>query len=107
MYTRRAKVLFIAADPRVVAAAVAASGVLGAAWIDAEGSDDLRPGFDLVVTLDHDAHERLASKLAERGRHWPLSPTNRDADLAAHIASLIGGMRLLARLDESGAPGDR
>ncbi|MHB1566973.1 MAG: hypothetical protein ACYCXG_09715 [Acidiferrobacter sp.] len=107
MYTRRAKVLFMAADPQVAAAAVAAAGVLGAAWIEAEGGDDLRPGFDLVVTLDKDVHEHFAPKVAGRYRYWPLSPTRRDADLAAHIASLIGGMRLLARLDESGAPGDR
>lgn len=107
MYTRRARVLFMATDPETVTVAVATAGLLAAAWIDAEGGANLRPGFDLVITLDSDAQARLAPHISGPYRHWPLTAATRAADLAARITALVGGMRLLARLDDSGAPGDR
>ncbi|WP_298137596.1 hypothetical protein [Acidiferrobacter sp.] len=108
MYKRRARLVFAALAPGLAERAARVALAHGAGWIEA------RPGpagripadCDLLITLDA-AADALGPDLPAGCRHihWPLPAHPSDADIAARIEGLVGGMRLLARLDGSGAPG--
>ncbi|MDA8361349.1 MAG: hypothetical protein M0Z44_05040 [Gammaproteobacteria bacterium] len=101
MYKRRARILFLASDPEDVACARQAAQTLGSGWLEPVGDAQDTP-IDLVVSLDAQA----ACAAPARGvahKHWPLGPM-RAEDIHRHVASLVGGMRLLAAVDDSGPP---
>ncbi len=107
MYKRRARLIFLSSTPDLAVRASRIAAALGAAWIEARAcpADAIATDCDLLVTLDAVAlATRQLSPPGCRSVHWPLSPSCTDSDIAAHVESLVGGMRLLARLDASGAP---
>ncbi len=107
MYKRRARLTFLSSTPDLAARAARIAAALGASWIEARAClvGTTVTDCDLLVTLDAAA---LAVCQAPppgcRHVHWPLSPSCKDRDIATYVESLVGGMRLLARLDASGAP---
>lgn len=108
MYKRRARLIFVSSTPDLAARAARIAVALGASWIEARACPlgTTPTDCDLLVTLDAAAlatHQDPAPGC--RHAHWPLSPSSKDGDIASHVEGLIGGMRLLARLDASGAPG--
>lgn len=108
MYKRRARLIFVSSTPDLAARAVRIAAALGGSWIEARACPmgTAPTDCDLLVTLD--ATALAAHQCAVPGyrhAHWPLSPSSKDGDIASHVEGLIGGMRLLARLDASGAPG--
>ena len=108
MYKRRARVTFVSSTPDLAERAVRVATALGSSWIEARACPTgMAPDeCDLLVTLDATAlAARAALPPGCRHAHWPLSPSSADGDIASHVEGLIGGMRLLARLDASGAPG--
>ena len=110
MYKRRARLAFVSASPELAERVARIATLRGGEWVEASSC---LPGAapsscDLLVTLDALA---LAARpdlpLGCRHAHWPLPASPPDADIVARVDGLVGGMRLLARLDNSEAPRGR
>ncbi|MHB8255535.1 MAG: hypothetical protein ACYDEV_18070 [Acidiferrobacter sp.] len=105
MYKRRARVVFWAASSALVECATRLAETLAAEWIQVVPFLPSVTDCDLLVTLDQDSLRHLPELPAGcRHKHWVLAADSREADLAAHVQSLVGGMRLLAGLDQSDVP---
>ncbi|MDA8390676.1 MAG: hypothetical protein M0Z76_08130 [Gammaproteobacteria bacterium] len=101
MYKRRARILFLATDPADGACARRAAQTLGAKWLEPVGDAHDTP-IDLIISLDADA----ACGPLPQGvphKHWPIGEP-RAEDIRRRVAGLVGGMRLLAAVDDSGPP---
>lgn len=104
-YKRPARVLFVATD--TAAADIGARAArLGAGWIEPRAA--LAPPqatalawADLVVSLDQDARDTLPPlPPTARHVHWPpASATEREQ----RIRGMLGGLRLLSRIEEDTA----
>lgn len=110
MYKRRARLAFASALPGLAERVARSATMRGADWVEASScpSGAVPPSCDLLVTLDAlalEARPELPSGC--RHVHWPLPASPTDADIAARVDGLVGGMRLLARLDNSEAPSGR
>ncbi len=108
MYKRRARVTFVSSAPELAARASRVAAALGPSWIEARAClVGVAPhDCDLLVTLDATAlAARRVLPSGCRHAHWPLAPSCADGEIASYVEGLIGGMRLLARLDASGPPG--
>ena len=107
MYKRRARLAFASALPGLAERVARIATMRGADWVEASSCPPgaAPPSCDLLVTLDAlalEARPELPSGC--RHAHWPLPASPTDADIAARVDGLVGGMRLLARLDNSEAP---
>lgn len=102
-FKRKARVLFMSAGGAAEHAADCARR-LGAEWVDARSA---RPGSgetieaaawaDLFVTLGEDDGIRPnAVPATTRHVHWPVSAHE---EIERRVDGMIGGMRMLARLD--------
>jgi len=105
MYKRRARVVFLATSDTLVERTVRCAETVGTKWIQAMAYPPPMSDYDLLITLDVESLRNLPPlPIGARHKHWPLSVLSSSADIEAHMKSLIGGMQLLAGLDESGAP---
>ncbi|HUW97932.1 MAG TPA: hypothetical protein VMV40_03680 [Acidiferrobacter sp.] len=105
MYKRRARVVFLASTNTLAERVVRCAEAVGSRWIQAAAYPSQLNDYDLLVTLDAESLCALPLlPLGGRHKHWPLSALSSDADIEAHVESLVGGMRLLAMLDQSSAP---
>lgn len=106
MYKRRARVVFLATEVALAQYAVAYAQQIGGLWVDPCACMNERDVCDLVVTLDHLAAQSWLTR-PEHARHvhWSLAKGQEEMDLRSRIDGLVGGMRLLARLDASAPPG--
>lgn len=108
MYKRRARLTFTSSAPDLARRAAQIATARGASWLQARvcPAGAAPEDCDLLVTLDPQALAVCPPPPPGcRHVHWPLAPSCADADIASHVDGLIGGMRLLARLDDSQAPG--
>ncbi|HKK06372.1 MAG TPA: hypothetical protein VKA50_11045 [Gammaproteobacteria bacterium] len=129
MYKRHARILFLEAAPAIRARMAEAAGSrLGTGWLEARaaslavregaGSVDaqcaplteaLLAWADLVVTLDAGS-ERHCPPLppGTRRKHWTLVGTKAQAagEIEAQVRSMVAGLRMLARSDAAGDPGN-
>ncbi len=98
-YKRRARVVFLG-TPEQVALACEAAAREGADWIQTGEPEKAVYGWaDLVVTLDQSARESLPPLPATtRHKHWPVACKD---DISRRVRGMIGGLRLLSRLDAS------
>lgn len=105
MYKRRAHVVFFAADELLTEKALRSARALATDWIEARSYVPPLTDCDLFITLDAGGLSHLP-RLPQgvRHKHWSLAPDAVDQDIEARVQGLIGGMRLLARLDGSPAP---
>lgn len=107
MYKRRARVVFIAATANLEERAVHCARHLASAWVEARTSTSGGEGCDLLITLDTES--KLSLPPLPRGcrhKHWELPAFASDGDIGGYIEGLVGGMRLLAALDGTEAPGE-
>lgn len=119
MYKRPAQILFVEAPPAHRAAlAVDSAQRLGQGWLQAraacvgDGPGASCPALDaealawadLVVTFDT-AAGRACDGRAKRCKHWALDEgqgTEVAAAIDRQVASMVGGLRMLARSDPAG-----
>jgi hypothetical protein len=111
MYKRPARVLFLSTFDAALASQIAAQA--NADYPDflearAAGADDglTREALgwaDLLVTLDETTCRRVASAAPDKpSRAWNLAdsdPTTWPDQVRRELSSMVGGMRMLARLD--------
>ena len=104
MYKRRAHVVFLHEQhPEIAARAVALAEQSGGEWLEAR-HDYLDQNWpDLLILLDGRQPDKLKLPKHMRGKSWPLG-SDWETDLQRRIAGMIGGFRMLARLDDSAAP---
>ena len=108
MYKRRARLAFASSSPALAERVVRIALARGADWVEACSCPAAAApsACDLLVTLDRAALEACPHLPPGcRHAHWPLSASPTDADIVSRVDGLVGGMRLLARLDGSEAPG--
>lgn len=106
MYKRRARVLFWhPTDPAKARYAATLAGNLGADWLEARADATDRAWPDLLIALDCHTLPEIPRAEHTQGKYWPLPQNQWEAALRARILSVIGGFRLLARMDRSPAPG--
>lgn len=109
MYKRRARVLFVhPQDPEKAQQAARWAQELGDAWLEARAADGCSPPPwqwpDLVIQLEEPPRPMpLASHT--QGRTWRVPAADWPADVQERIRGVIGGFKLLSRLDQSQAPG--
>lgn len=109
MYKRRARLAFASSSTALAERVAEIARARGDDWLEAGFCPvgAAPSGCDLLVTLDAAALEaRPDLPSGCRHVHWPCPPSPTDDDIAARVDGLVGGMRLLARLDGSEAPGD-
>ncbi len=110
MYKRRARLAFLSSSPELAERVMGIVTACAADWVEACFCPAGAPavGCDLWVTLDPAALAAYEKPPAGcRHVHWPLSRSSTAAEIISHVDGLVGGMRLLARLDGSTAPGDQ
>ncbi|MDD3760092.1 MAG: hypothetical protein PHO57_04570 [Acidithiobacillus sp.] len=104
MYKRRAHIVFLHEQyPGIAERAVALAEQSGGKWLEARHEHLDRDWPDLLILLDGRDPDKLELASHTRGKSWPLGP-DWEAELQQRIGGMIGGFRLLARLDDSGAP---
>ncbi len=104
MYKRRARVVFLhEQDPEIAERAVALAEQLGRDWLEARHEYLDRDWPDLLILLDGRAADKLDRSIHTRAKSWPLG-ADWERELPQRISGMIGGFRLLARLDGSDAP---
>jgi len=102
-YKRKARVVFLADDSHLASMAAELGNQLGSAWLECravpftQASSELLQWADLLVTLDSVAQQnRPRLPPTTQHRHCPCpDPANAHDCLAAHIHSLLGGMKIL------------
>jgi hypothetical protein len=111
MYKRAARVLFVCmpGDERAALAARLTAGI-AQGWMEARHAvvDDVDGGAlawaDLVIPLDARTRDRCpALPPTTRLRPWDLPdlpPEETEAEIRRRLASMLGGLRMLARLEE-------
>lgn len=111
MYKRPARVLFLStSDPALAARIVEQANTGYPDFLEARaaGADDgpTREALgwaDLLVTLDEAARGRVACSAPDKpSRAWNLTdsdPTTWPDQVERELSSMVGGMRMLARLD--------
>jgi len=107
MYKRPARIQFLSPlHPELCTAALELCAQRGAGWIEAAGGEAPARWPDLIVWLDSPVEAMRAAQSPQAlVRQWSLAEPWQD-NLAQRIEGLLGGLRLLARLDDSGVPGD-
>jgi len=112
MYKRPARVLFIATpgDWRTDLA-VRLTGEIGAGWMEGRGAalDQLDPDHlawaDLVIPLDEESRLHCpALPPTARLKAWDLpalSPDDTEAEIHRRLGAMLGGLRMLSRVDDS------
>ncbi|AIA56014.1 MULTISPECIES: hypothetical protein [Acidithiobacillus] len=105
MYKRPAHIQFLSPqNPARCAAALELCAERGAGWVLAAGAEAPPQWPDLIVWLDTPPQgDNAPGSPQALLRHWPLAEPWPE-DLARRIDGLLGGLRLLARMDGSGAP---
>jgi len=106
MYKRPAHIQFLSPqNPELCRLALELCAQRGAGWIVAAGAEAPPQWPDLIVWLDTPP-EPIRAKASPQAlvRQWSLVEPLQDS-LAERIEGLLGGLRLLARLDNSGSPG--
>ena len=106
MYKRRARILFWhPTDPAKARYAATLAESLGADWLEARSEETDHDWPDLLVALDCHAAPPIFRAAHTQCKYWPSVAQDRWED-AVHkrILGIIGGLRLLARMDRSGAP---
>jgi len=110
MYKRPARILFVEAAPaRRAGLAVDAAHRLGRGWLQGRAAclgeacgaacppldEPALAWADLVVTFDAPADRACAGR-AKRCKHWSVDAA---AAIDKEVASMVGGLRMLARSD--------
>lgn len=117
MYKRPARVLFVAESDAGRSERIAQltnthhrdflRARSAASWAETSSAD--LAWADLVITLDERArHEAAVLKTGKPTRHWPEPAGETEeaiTDALERLESMVGGMRMLARLDEQDQPG--
>ena len=106
MYKRRARILFWhPTDPAKARYAATLAESLGADWLEARAEETDHDWPDLLIALDCHAAPLIFRAAHTQCKCWPLVAQDLWED-AVHqrILGIIGGLRLLARMDRSGAP---
>lgn len=106
MYKRRARIIFCSIRRVGLASKARQLAVeLGAQWLEADAATTielLRPEqlqwADLVVTLGTDRAISLELPSHVRHSHWQMATADDDI-LRERIEGMIGGLRMLSRLD--------
>lgn len=107
MYKRRARIVFMAVTAGLEDQVVRCVHRIASAWVEAWTSTSEREGCDLLITLDKESRASLPPlPRGCRHKHWALPVPASDEDIEAYIKGLVGGMRLLAALDRTEAPGE-
>ncbi len=104
MYKRRARIAFQSAHGALSARVIACVRETAGAWIEPLSYHPDLSDYDLLITLDPDGPPG-ALPAGVRHKAWWLDPQAPREAIAAEVASLVAGMRLLARLDGTKAPG--
>ncbi|MEL5848446.1 MAG: hypothetical protein U7M05_03675 [Candidatus Igneacidithiobacillus chanchocoensis] len=105
MYKRRARVVFLHEQcPEIADRAVVWSKQHGSEWLEAQHEYQDREWPDLLILLDGRAPDKLDPPAHTRVKSWPLG-ADWESELEKRVLGMIGGFRLLARLDASKAPG--
>jgi hypothetical protein len=105
MYKRRARVVFLHAQcPEIAVRAVELSERHGSEWLEAQHEYQDREWPDLLILLDGRPPDKLNLPAHIRVKSWLLG-TAWESELEKRVLGMIGGFRLLARLDASKAPG--
>ena len=102
-YKRKAHVVFLAENARLADAATELGNQLGGVWLECrtaplrQTGSELVQWADLLITLDGVAQQNCPARLPTvQHRHWPCPDQASIHDcLAAHIQSLLGGMKIL------------
>jgi len=105
MYKRRARILFWHPDdPEKAQKAALLAMELGSAWLEARANDHDLSWPDLFIALDcNSIPEKPWARHTQR-KCWPKDAKEPEAALRNRILGVIGGFRLLARLDQSPPP---
>jgi hypothetical protein len=116
MYKRPARILFIGAngDSRTDLAA-RLTGEIGAGWMEGLGTDldrldaDQLAWADLVIPLDSHTRQRCpALPASARLKIWDLPelpPDETEAEIRRRLIGMLGGLRMLSRVDEKPGTG--
>ena len=106
MYKRRARILFWhPTDPARARYAATLAEALGAGWLEARAGETDHVWPDLLIALDCHATPDIPRAAHTQCKYWPLAQDAWEDAVRARIFGVIGGFRLLARMDQSGAPG--
>ncbi len=106
MYKRRAHILFWhPTNPEKARYAATLAAELGAEWLETRVQETDLFWPDLLIALDCDSVPNRERAQHTQCKFWPAPTQNETAALRERILGVIGGLRLLARLDQSVAPG--
>ena len=106
MYKRRARILFWhPTDPAKARYAASLAEALGADWLEARANETDDDWPDLLIALGYDAVPDTPRAAHTQCKYWPLAQNLWEDAVHKRILGIIGGLRLLARMDHSGAPG--
>ena len=111
MYKRRARIRFWhAEDGEKARRAAELAYRLGGDWVEADalvgvGNGAADPWPDLLIALDCSHPPALPLAPYTRCKCWPCSDAGQYT--RQRILGILGGLRLLARLDQSGAPAEQ
>ena len=111
MYKRRARIRFWhAEDGEKARRAAELAYRLGGDWVEADalvgvGNGAADPWPDLLIALDCSHPPALPLAPHTRCKCWTCSDGGQDT--RQRILGILGGLRLLARLDQSGAPAEQ
>ncbi len=111
MYKRPARVLFIGANgDSHTDLAARLTGEIGAGWMEGLGADldrldaDQLAWADLVIPLDVHTRQRCpALPPTARLKVWDLPelpPEDTEAEIRRRLTGMLGGLRMLSRVDE-------
>ncbi|MBU2738677.1 hypothetical protein [Acidithiobacillus concretivorus] len=105
MYKRRAHILFWhPSEPEKAQYAAQLAAELGGEWLIAKANSAEYLWPDLFIALDCDGIPDLQRAAHTQCKFWPVSAKDSENDLRERILGVIGGFRLLARLDQSAPP---
>lgn len=101
MYKRSARIIFLG-NQQLRDWANKACAHYGSHWLESkEATLTSLDWADLVITLDADALKNLPELPRQtRHKHWPLDHEN-EKTVTQKVLGMIGGMKMLARLDEN------
>ncbi|WP_298169728.1 hypothetical protein [Acidithiobacillus sp.] len=106
MYKRRVRILFWhPTDPAKARYAATLAEALGADWLEARMDEPDHAWPDLLIALDCRTAPDIPRATHTQCKYWPLAQGSWKDAVRARITGVIGGLRLLARMDQSPAPG--